>query len=50
MCAGTHVDDSIPVIVKMHVECTRCGHVEDETYESGATGDRAPARFTSHFP
>lgn len=27
------MDDSIPVSVKMHVECPMCGHTEDETYE-----------------
>ena len=26
------MDDDIPVVVKMRVECARCGHTEDETY------------------
>jgi hypothetical protein len=26
-------DDRIPVLIKMHLECTRCGHVEDDTYK-----------------
>ena len=27
------MDSDIPVIVRMRVECARCGHAEDETYE-----------------
>jgi hypothetical protein len=27
------MDDDIPVIVRMRVECAACGHAEDETYE-----------------
>jgi hypothetical protein len=27
------MDNRIPVVVRMHVECGRCGHTEDETYE-----------------
>jgi hypothetical protein len=27
------MDDDIPVIVRMRVECARCGHAEDDTYE-----------------
>ena len=27
------MDDDIPVVVRMRVECARCGHAEDETYE-----------------
>jgi ribosomal protein S27AE len=27
------VDTRIPVIVRMRVECARCGHSEDDTYE-----------------
>ena len=27
------MDDDIPVVVRMHVECVRCGHAEDDTYE-----------------
>jgi hypothetical protein len=27
------VDSRIPVVVRMQVECVRCGHTEDETYE-----------------
>lgn len=27
------MDDDIPVIVRMRVECDRCGHAEDDTYE-----------------
>jgi hypothetical protein len=27
------MDNRIPVVVRMHVECARCGHTEDETYE-----------------
>ena len=27
------MDDDIPVVVRMRVECARCGHFEDDTYE-----------------
>jgi hypothetical protein len=27
------MDNRTPVVVRMHVECARCGHTEDETYE-----------------
>ena len=27
------MDDDIPVVVRMRVECARCGHTEDDTYE-----------------
>ena len=27
------MDDDIPVVVRMRVECARCGHSEDDTYE-----------------
>jgi Zn ribbon nucleic-acid-binding protein len=27
------MDDDVPVIVRMRVECVRCGHAEDDTYE-----------------
>ena len=27
------MDDDIPVVVRMRVECPRCGHAEDDTYE-----------------
>jgi ribosomal protein S27AE len=27
------MDDDIPVVVRMRVECARCGHTEDETYK-----------------
>jgi hypothetical protein len=27
------MNNEIPVVVRMHVECARCGHTEDETYE-----------------
>ena len=27
------MDKRIPVVVRMHVECAKCGHTEDETYE-----------------
>jgi hypothetical protein len=27
------MDDDIPVVVRMHVECARYGHAEDKTYE-----------------
>ena len=27
------MDNRVPVVVRMHVECDRCGHTEDETYE-----------------
>lgn len=27
------MDDDIPVVVRMRVECARCGHAGDETYE-----------------
>lgn len=26
------MDDHIPVVVRMRVECVRCGHAEDDTY------------------
>lgn len=29
----TDVDDDIPVIVRMRVECGKCGHTENDTYE-----------------
>jgi hypothetical protein len=27
------MDNRIPVVVQMRVECAMCGHTEDETYE-----------------
>jgi hypothetical protein len=27
------MDNRIPVVVRMRVECDGCGHTEDETYE-----------------
>lgn len=27
------MDNRIPVVVRMRVECGSCGHTEDETYE-----------------
>jgi len=27
------MDDDIPVIVRMRVDCARCEHTEDDTYE-----------------
>ena len=27
------MDDDIPVIIRMHVECAMCAHQDDETYE-----------------
>jgi hypothetical protein len=27
------MDNRVPVVVRMHVECDRCGHTEDDTYE-----------------
>lgn len=27
------MDDDIPVVVRMHIECVRCGHTEDDTHE-----------------
>ena len=27
------MNNEIPVVVRMHVECARCGHTEDETHE-----------------
>jgi len=27
------LDSRIPVVVRMQVECDRCGHSDDETYE-----------------
>jgi len=27
------MDTRIPVIVRMQVDCAKCGHTEDETYE-----------------
>ncbi len=29
------MDDDILVVVRMRVECARCGHTEDETYGFG---------------
>ena len=31
MLAG--MDDRIPIVVRMRVECARCGHHEDDTYK-----------------
>jgi len=30
---SSSVDSRIPMVVQMHLECARCGHTEDETYE-----------------
>ena len=27
------MDSDIPAIVRMRIECARCGHTEDDTYE-----------------
>jgi hypothetical protein len=27
------MDDDIPVVVQMRVECAKCGYHEDDTYE-----------------
>ena len=27
------MNNDVPVVVRMRVECARCGHTEDETYE-----------------
>jgi hypothetical protein len=27
------MDKQIPIVVRMHVECDRCAHTEDETHE-----------------
>jgi hypothetical protein len=27
------MDDDIPVVVRMRVECAKCGHSKDDTYE-----------------
>jgi len=27
------IDSEVPVVVRMRVNCARCGHTEDETYE-----------------
>jgi hypothetical protein len=27
------MDDNIPVVVRMHVECASCGHSNDEIFE-----------------
>ncbi len=27
------MDDGIPVIVRMRIECAKCGHAEDDSYE-----------------
>jgi ribosomal protein S27AE len=27
------MDDDVLVVVRMHTECARCGHSEDDTYE-----------------
>ena len=27
------MDSRVPVLVQLHVECARCGHSEDDTYE-----------------
>ena len=34
--------DDIPVIVRMRVECARCGHDEDETFEFDLPLAKAP--------
>ena len=35
------MDNRIPVIVKMRVDCTDCRHLEDETYEFDMPPDNA---------
>ena len=29
----SNLDHDIPVVVRVRVECARCGHAEDESYE-----------------
>jgi Zn ribbon nucleic-acid-binding protein len=37
------MDDKIPVVVRMRVECDQCGHTENETYHFGmAFGEAQP--------
>lgn len=33
MSRQRRMDSRVPVVVHMHVECAKCGHTEDETYE-----------------
>ncbi len=33
MARAPAMNDDIPVVVRMRVECDRCGHAEDDTYE-----------------
>ena len=42
MLAG--MDDDIPVVVRMRVECDRCGHHEDEAFEFDMPIDKAQPR------
>lgn len=37
----TGMEDEISVIVRMCVECARCGHAEDETYKFDVPVDQA---------
>jgi len=27
------MDDEIPIVVRMRVECSKCGHADEDTYE-----------------
>jgi hypothetical protein len=42
-------DTSIPVIVRMRVECAICGHGEDETFEFDMPRDN-PEPMEEHVP
>ena len=33
MLADVADEKTVPVVVRMRVECARCGHAEDDTYE-----------------
>jgi ribosomal protein S27AE len=35
------MDDEIPVTVRMRVECARCGHAEDDTFEFDMSCDNS---------
>ena len=48
------MDDEIPIVVRMRVECTKCGHAEEDTYEfempideAQPTEERAAGKYGS---
>lgn len=38
------MDDRVPIVVRMRVDCARCGHSEDETYEFDMAFKKAQPR------